>query len=278
MKNKPAATIICTCFTAALWLSGCRTHDVATVAPANNPATAENVFHALQTPPADYQTLSARLHIELTVGKEKTFSSRASLKILHDRKLQLSVQPLAGIEVMRIELSPDSIRILDRMNKRYLSATFEHVTESMHLPLNFHNMQALFTNRIFLPGETSLPDNAFRHFRHEQATQGFIFRTQDDTTGLNCRFTSRGDHLHATDITDNRHVLHLDYASFTPVEKWLFPMQVNAEWYDGDASKGSLSIRYANIDLDLPLDLRFDIPKNYEQVALSQILKLTGRI
>ncbi|MDR1332060.1 MAG: DUF4292 domain-containing protein [Tannerella sp.] len=277
MKNSSVVSIACVLCLAAAGLSGCRTRDAAAVdATAGSPAAAEEVFHALQTRPPEYGTFSARLHVEFTSGTETSFSSRASLTVLRDRRLQLSIQPFAGIEAMRIELSPDSIRALDRMNRRYLAEALENVRGNMHA-LSFHNLQALLTNRIFVPGETSLPERAFGRFRYEPATQGYVFRTQD-ADGLSYRFTSRGENLSAVEIADSRYVLHLDYASFSPVAGQPFPMEIRAEWRDGDGTKASLAVRYSRIDLDLPVDMRFDVPKSYEPVDVSQILKPAGQI
>ncbi|MDR1602882.1 MAG: DUF4292 domain-containing protein [Tannerella sp.] len=257
-------------------LSGCRTaRNTVPATPANITATTAHSFHALHTQSLEYKTLSTRLHIALATGTKKSFSSRASLKILRDHKLQISIQPLAGIEVMRIEFSPDSVKMLDRMNKRYLADTFENLKDDMQFAFNFHNLQALFTNRIFLPGETAWPDNAFERFRYEQTPHGFIFRTQD-LHGLNYLFISHDEILSATEIAGATHALHLDYASFGPVgEGQPFPAEINAEWRVGDETKGSLAIRYSHIDLDRPVDISFEVPKNYERVGLSQILKLT---
>jgi hypothetical protein len=139
-------------------------------------------------------------------------------------------------------------------------------------------LQALFTNRIFLPGETEWPADAFLRFRCEPDTQGYIFRTRDPD-GLNYLFTSRNETLYATEIADDtRHVLRLDYGAFSLVgEKQPFPTEINTEWRVNNEVKASLAVRYSHIDLNRPVDIRFDIPKNYEQVGLSQILKLTGR-
>jgi hypothetical protein len=279
MKNKLVAMIACGVCMAGLGLTGCRTPRDAVPSVAATFTTAEASFHALRTPLSGYETLSARLQVEISSGTEKSFSSRVNLKILRDRKLQLSVQPFAGIEVMRVEISPDSIRMVDRINKRYLSDTFDNAKGDMLRVVNFHSLQALFTNRIFLPQETGddAENNAFRRFRYEQTAQGYVFRTQDEN-GTNYRFTGSDDKLVATAISDALNALHLDYANFGLVGERPFPMEIKAGWSAGDAAKGSVSIRYLHVDTDQPVDFQFAIPKNYERVDLSQILKLMEKI
>jgi hypothetical protein len=280
MKNKFVAMMLCGVCMVGLGLTGCRTpRDAAPVTPATKIATAEASFRALHAPLSGYETLSARLHIEVMSGTKKSFSSRVNLKILRDRKLQLSVQPFAGIEVMRVEISPDSIRMIDRINKRYLADSFDNVGDDMLLVLNFYSLQALFTNRIFLPQEADGDaDHAFRRFRYEQTAQGYVFRTQDEN-GLSYLFTGSDEKLTATAIVDaRRNALQLEYAAFGLVGEHPFPMEIKAGWSAGDATKGSVSIRYLQIDMDQSADFQFAIPKNYERVDLSQILKLTEKI
>ena len=220
------------------------------------------------------------MHVELATDGEKLFSSHAVLKIIRDSKLQISIQPFAGIEVARIEFTPDSVRMLDRMNKRYVADTFAPLGSNVQPALNFYNLQALFTNRIFLPGETGWPGDAFRRFRCEPDAQGYVFSTQD-ADGLNFLFTTCGERLCATEIADRtRLVLHLDYGAFTSAgeEQRPFPTEISAEWRVDNEVKASLALRYSNIELDRPVELRFDIPKNCERLELSQILKLmTGQ-
>lgn len=79
-------------------------------------------------------------------------SSRVDMKMVKDSAFQLSVQPFLGIEIFRIELSRDTIKVVDRMNKRYMIENYSNLQGQTPIEFNFYNLQALFTNHLFIPG------------------------------------------------------------------------------------------------------------------------------
>ncbi len=73
-----------------------------------------------------FKTFSSKLNLNLSSGT-KSLSSKASLKIVKDKAIQLSVQPLFGVEMLRVYADRDSLVLLDRMNKRYVNESLEDV-------------------------------------------------------------------------------------------------------------------------------------------------------
>ena len=115
----------------------------------------EVFFRSVEEQAFRFRTLTARLNVDLEVGG-RVMSSRVDLKMVKDSAFQLSVQPFLGIEIFRMELSRDSIKVLDRMNRRYMAENYEKLRGQTPIEFNFYNLQALFTNRLFLPGEAEL--------------------------------------------------------------------------------------------------------------------------
>jgi hypothetical protein len=48
------------------------------------------------------------------------------------------------------------VLVIDRMNKRYVRVSFTELQELANAQLDFHTLQALFLNEIFLPGKKDL--------------------------------------------------------------------------------------------------------------------------
>ncbi|MDR2765182.1 MAG: DUF4292 domain-containing protein [Tannerella sp.] len=276
-KNRPALLALCLgCF---FLVAGCRTSKIPPAADtetASRLETEERFFHALREQAFRYETLSARMQIELTMPAGKTFSSRASLKIRKNDRLQLSLQPLLGIEAFRMDLSPDSIWIVDRLNKRYLAENFSRLIDTFRIEFNFYSLQALFTNQLFFPGKTELPENAFTRFRWLPAADGYTLQTQDVSRRQYSFTAGRDRKLYASQIVDTAsgHALHWDYTDFRPVGAQLFPMKIQAGWIDGEQTKGALSMNYLHIDTNVPVEIRPVIPSGYERVNLSQIRRM----
>ena len=98
----------------AITLAGCRTtRSAATkadkaVVEALSEAEYVQQVGRLSTP--DYRTLTATMYVELNPDTKDEMSSRARLKIIRSRCLQISITPLAGIELFRLEVSRDSVK------------------------------------------------------------------------------------------------------------------------------------------------------------------------
>ena len=90
------------------------------------------------------------------------------MKMVKDSAFQLSVQPFLGIEIFRIELSRDTIKVVDRMNKRYMIENYSNLQGQTPIEFNFYNLQALFTNHLFIPGEQGVSRKHYNRFKLNQ--------------------------------------------------------------------------------------------------------------
>ena len=101
------------------------------------------------------EALTAKMSLALDVSG-KTNKVNGTIRIKKGEVIQLSIAPLLGIEVARAEISPYGVLVIDRMNKRYVRVSFTELQELANAQLDFHTLQALFLNEIFLPGKKDL--------------------------------------------------------------------------------------------------------------------------
>lgn len=109
------------------------------------------------------EALTARMSLALDLSG-KTTKVNGTMRIKKGEVVQLSIAPLLGIEVVRAEISPDGVLVIDRMNKRYVRVSFLELQELTNAQLDFHTLQALFLNEIFLPGKKGLTSRDFSAF------------------------------------------------------------------------------------------------------------------
>ena len=256
-------------------LSSCRSSkNITAGGEALTLKTEKDFYAAFQAQSFQYRTFSARVQFELTLSSGSETSSRAQLKILRNERLQISIQPLLGIEAFRAELTPDSIKIVDRLNRRFLLASIDEIQGSTEIDFNFYNLQALFTNQLFLPGEITIADHQFDRFRWELTGTGYLLRTED-RTGLHYAFAAdANEKLSATEIRDvlSNYTLQCNYDNFRPVDRQLFPMDLSVRLHTGVNAQSALSLSFSRIEVDVPMEMDFPIPANYQRVSLQQIL------
>lgn len=231
-------------------------------------------FEQLERDAFHFETISAKLKVNLNLS-DNSLSSRVDLKMVKDKALQLSVQPFLGIEVCRILISKDSIIILDRMNKRYVAEDLEALRGQTPVDFNFFNLQALFTNRIFLPGTQVITSQDYRYFSLKQQDGNAEIKVKD-TQGLVYQFAiDRENKLTQTYVEEKsgKYSVQWNYKDFQVVEKQLFPMQMNVQVMDDEKSRGGMELHFNRIELNKVVDLDFSIPSKYTRITFAQIVK-----
>lgn len=259
---------------AILFLSGCKSSKkVGTVASGSTKAHNE-FFQSMEEHAFKFNTMTARLNAELKGGKNN-MSSRVDLKMVRDSAFQLSVQPFLGIELFRAEFTLDSIKVVDRMNKRYVAERYADLKGQTPIEFNFYNLQALFTNHIFLPGKQEIDPKQFKRFKLNQEGSTAEIKVKD-TMGLLYTFFADGEEkLLSTYITDptEKYALQWDYADFRLAEGQPFPMLMDVQVLADGASQGGIAFRFSRIQTNVPLKLDFSIPSKYKRITFAQIIK-----
>lgn len=255
-------------------LTGCKSSKkVGTVESASVKAHNE-FFQSVEDQSFQFRTLTARLNVDLDIpGKQ--MSSRVDMKMLKDSAFQLSVQPFLGIEIFRIELSRDTIKVVDRMNKRYMIENYSNLQGQTPIEFNFYNLQALFTNHLFIPGEQGVSRKHYNRFKLNQEGPVAEIKTKD-AMGLFYTFKADGEEkLLSTYVADpsDRYALQWLYEDFRLVDRQPFPMLMDVQVLKNGNPEGGVKIHYSRIQLDEPLKLDFSVPSKYKRITFAQVLK-----
>ena len=96
--------------------------------------------------PRRYQTLNQKATLTLQLNQQE-YSVTCNVQVWRNEFIILSVQPILGIEVVRIEASMDSICIIDKMNRRYATIAFANIEqESISPKPNFKALQEILSS------------------------------------------------------------------------------------------------------------------------------------
>ncbi|HLZ86752.1 MAG TPA: DUF4292 domain-containing protein [Puia sp.] len=99
----------------------------------------------------DFQTFSAHMHVhyEGSDGKDNEFN--AYVRIKKDSMIWVSINAILGFEAFRLVITPDSVKILDRLKKIVRLRSVSYIQEQVHLPVDFKTLQDLLIgNPIYL--------------------------------------------------------------------------------------------------------------------------------
>jgi hypothetical protein len=255
-------------------LSGCKTSRALSGGEAVEAKETSEFFRSVQKQAFRYETLSARIHAELNFpGRD--FSSRVDMKMIKDSVLQFSVLPLLGMEIFRVEFNTDSIKAVDRINKWYVAESYAGLNMSAPLEFNFYNLQALFTNRIFVPGEQDITPVQYHRFtlkREDNITEAQI------TDAMNLLYAFRAgnrEQLLATRVAEpsQRYIMQWTYTDFRPAGEQLFPMQMDVQMLSDGMPAAGVRLSFSRIRQDIPLRIDFPIPEKYTHTTFAEIIK-----
>jgi hypothetical protein len=207
----------------------------------------------------DFQTFSARMKVHYEGSDGKDYEFNAFIHMKKDSLIWVSINAALGIEAFRLLITPDSVKILDKLKKVARLRSVSFLQDEIHLPVDFKTVQDLLLgNPIFLdtmnilfykkdPSGISLlsvgdlfknyltlnSDNTLRHCKLDDIDQ-MRARTCDLTYG---------------DYEQRDAVRFSTYRKISVAEK----------------TKVDIELGYKQYKFNEPLSFSFNIPKNYKR-------------
>ncbi len=99
-----------------------------------------------------YQTASFRAKIDYTEKKKQTFT--ANIRMVRDSIIWASFTGTLGVEGARAIITPDSIFILDKLNKIYYQKPFGYINEFVPFTVTLSFLQDLIIGKHTLQADT----------------------------------------------------------------------------------------------------------------------------
>ena len=227
------------------------------------------------------ENLTARTRVQLNMGSESSsVSVNANMRIRRGELIRLSVAPVLGREVARMDITPKGVLVIDRMNRRYVEIGFAEVADILKVEVDFNALQSLFLNEIFLPGRESLTvEDAVKFDLSEQDGRAHLQVKDSRSQMKDSRysfFTSAMDgRLEETVISlkDLPYALHCRYTDFTMVGSDVFPQSIELT-PEGTQKKYSLGLKLSRIGTDSDWDAKSEVPAKYRKMTVQEVIQL----
>lgn len=258
-----------------LTLTGCRTSRQAESGTAYIKKQRNEILAPLAQYPADIEFVSAKTAITLNYnGHNATVKGR--LRMRRDESIQMSITALGLMEIANIEFTPKGAYLIDRVNKRY--ALFDYSSGWMSLAgINFNAVQALFWNRLFIPGEKEVWRKTEDFTISKAGSQCRVEPNRQRM--LKCKFYTDEDckDLQQTDLNIQQYAATWRYDDFELLDTYAYPTT-----HDVSVSASSLTvgahIELTNIStLDTGWQSGTDLSR-YKRVNLDQLMEILNMI
>lgn len=218
----------------------------------------------------NYSTISTKGNLELKVGNSSKKATTV-YKIIKDSIIQISVRPLLGMEFMRVSITPDSIVIVDRMGKQYISEDITSFKEV--IDFDYYNLQSLFTDKLFIPGYKSIEKDDFDKFNISATEDVYLLQTKGNKDVTYNFAIDASDRIISTLIykKDANFTIQWSYANFVIDKNYTYPTNMLAKVEVGKR-RFDLGINYSTLEFDKDVKIDASIPSSYKKVTLKELL------
>jgi hypothetical protein len=98
-----------------------------------------------------YNTFTAKVNIDYRDDAGKNYDVNATLRMYKDSALWISANAVLGIEAIRVLITKDSVKVLNKLEKTYSARSVDYLQDVTALPLNLATVQELLIgNPVFL--------------------------------------------------------------------------------------------------------------------------------
>ena len=123
----------------AIGFTSCHTQKVAVQPqPTEMPTEEEKPWHTCLI-----QGAKATLTMD-----EQTITANCTMQVVRDSMLVISVMPMLGIEVYRLEATPDELIAIDKLNHQYLKTDYARINRYVTPSLTWEDLQQIASNEV----------------------------------------------------------------------------------------------------------------------------------
>ena len=237
--------------------------------------TNSDLFEDVLIKEINFTTFSSKMNMSFSTGR-RVLNSRATLRIVRDEAIQLSLQPVFGIEMFRLYVQPDCFIILDRMNKRYVHESIDDIKKQFPIGFDFYTLQSLFTNALFIPEQTTISTSDYKKFKYSKSSDNYLLSARDKKSKIDYSFFVNGNDqitLAQMYMSVRNYALDWSYNEFVLTDNMFFPLEMEI-LARTEKRKIDTSMSLSSISLNQPLTLDSSIPSSYDKVELEELIKL----
>ncbi|MGL5318148.1 MAG: DUF4292 domain-containing protein [Bacteroidales bacterium] len=224
----------------------------------------------------EYETFVGRVDLALTL-KGKRINSKAEVRMIKDRYIQVSVQPLLGIEVARLTISPDTLLLIDRMGKRYVCEEISKHQQMLPEEVNFAAMQQMIANQIFDVNRAAITSKDIVNLFEQKKEGDLLIINSNNGRRVDFDFMLNNEaQLIQTSVQTKTGTRLMDYRyeDFRPTDNGgVFPykakVQLKIREYEVEAA-----MNFSNVSVNKRTEISMAVPNRYNKMKIEELLSV----
>ena len=206
-----------------------------------------------------YTTFSGRAKSSLTINEKQSYDVTANVRIVHDEAIWVSVTALMGFEVARVFITPDSVKVINRLRSEYIAKPFAYLRDFAGSGLDFLSLERLLVGDVVdqvMGANVDVRQEAGGYLL-QRDTEGLQYAVRLDTDYRNYR-TAISAPLHD-------HRLEAFYSDFQAIDGNTFPIQMEISIATPYFILQS-DMKYSKVVYDEQVELPFKVPSRYIEI------------
>jgi hypothetical protein len=245
-----------------------------TVVTVNNPVTdhahedsirfIKDTYQGIRKNYINFTSFSAKIDLDYEDADGKKYNVNAHVRMYKDSVIWISITAILGIEGLRVMITPDSVKLLNKQDKVYMPRSVSFLQEVTALPLDLPTLQDLFLgNPVFL--DTNIVSYSKSGTTISLQSNGNFFK--------NLFTVGEADKLVQTSKLDDIDKLrsrtcYLTYSDYED-EKGPDGYKVNFSRkrtiHVAEKKKLDIKMDFKQVDFNEKLSFPFSVPKNYDE-------------
>jgi hypothetical protein len=230
---------------------------VKTSLPQQGPSPTGVVLNTIDANVNNFSFYQSRAKTYYKADKQK-IELDINLVMEKDQYIWMSVTAVLGIEVARIMITQDSVKILDRLHRKYIATDFDYIQRLSNVPLKLNNLQNLIIgNSVFNNSvQKSVVDTILGAI-----SVSTIINTQKQTTFYNANYK-----VNRTLIEEQNQSrqLNITYPTYSAFDKNMYPNVMNINIRAEKTLECTFEL--SNFVFTKKRETQFTVPSGYEVV------------
>ena len=240
-----------------LLFQNCRTAKLATTIPITIHQSNQSIFSHIDSSMLNFNYLASKLSVKTNLnGKQQNFN--ANMKWKKNEQIWLSFSIL-GFEGVRISITPDSIKIIDRLNKQFYIEPFSYLNEKAGMDITFGELENILLGKTIKMDNKSAIYSVLENGNHQIKYDGATFSNQ---TNLDSIMQLPVD---MTILDNSGRILFVAFSNYVKKEGKFFSMNRLIKANDM-MNKIEIDANYEQIEVKDFLEFPFQINQNYTRV------------
>lgn len=230
------------------------------------------VFDSVMAHQFQFSYLASKATVDYTDKSGDTKSFDVNMRLRHDSAIWISITPLLGIEAVRAIINRDSLLIMDRVNKTYMSRDYAFLEDLLKTRVTFEMIQAVVVGNYFPYQKTDKIRSVYEDEPYlilstlNKRNAKRMMEEKDPSKPVIQDFWIDGNfRISRSRITDDKldRWVEASYKNFTDIGGKLFPNDLVVTI--SSSSPTIIKITYNKLTTDEQFTMPFTVPDKYER-------------